>query len=184
MKEQLTLKNGRTVWLKSAEESDAAALAAHFRQAGGETDFLSFGADDCPYTEESCRLFIRESLTDGAEAVLVAYADGVLIGEARLIAAARKRFCHTAELAISVLREYHAQGLGTVLLRELLRYAKAHGCDSVHLTVDADNAVALALYRRFGFSEYGRYARASYYGGEYHDTIYMCRYFSREEELQ
>ena len=51
--------------------------------------------------------------------------------------------------------EEHARGagLGAALLAAALEQARERGCRRVELDTNEDNAAALALYHRFGFSE-------------------------------
>lgn len=53
---------------------------------------------------------------------------------------------------MAVNQEYRRQGLGTAVLCALCRWAaETHGAQTAYLQVVADNAPALALYRRLGF---------------------------------
>ena len=185
MEKYLSMKNGASFLLKTAEDSDAAALAAHLKQAGGESNFLSFGAEDCPYTEQSTLEMIRKAQSGRLGLVLLAYADEVLAGELFLFAGSRKRFQHVGELGISVLKDYWACGIGTALMTEALRIADEDiGFDSIRLETDADNRIAQHLYRNFGFADCGRYERASFYDGGYHAVLTMNRYRRSTEETQ
>jgi ribosomal-protein-alanine N-acetyltransferase len=64
-------------------------------------------------------------------------------------------------LTIAVHPSTQGAGLGRALLDRLIAEVRAQGCTSLHLEVAADNASALALYARAGFSETGR--RRGYY---------------------
>ncbi len=64
-------------------------------------------------------------------------------------------------LTIAVAPEARRNGEGRALLDGFLRTALARGAETAFLEVAADNAAALALYRRSGFSEAGR--RRGYY---------------------
>ena len=181
MQKPITLKNGTALLLRSAEEGDAAAFASHLRQCASETDFLSFGAEDCPHTTESCREEILTSIRDPRAPCLFAFYGTQLVGEVCIHPSWRKRLSHVGELAISITQDFCAQGLGTILMREILALADSAGYDSIKLTVDSDNAAAIHLYRSFGFAPYGHYERAAFYRGGYHATELMCRYRSKED---
>lgn len=53
---------------------------------------------------------------------------------------------------LAVLPAYRRRGIGTVLMRELLRWCADQGAAFVELTCTPDNRAALALYARFGFA--------------------------------
>lgn len=79
-------------------------------------------------------------------------------------------------LTIAVRPEARGRGLGSALLRDVLAAAAARGAGRMVLEVAADNAAALALYRREGFAECGR--RKGYYvapDGRRIDALIMAR---------
>ena len=64
-------------------------------------------------------------------------------------------------LTIAVDPPARGKGVGRALLAENLRQAANAGARAMFLEVDADNAAALALYKRLGFVKVGE--RAGYY---------------------
>jgi [ribosomal protein S18]-alanine N-acetyltransferase len=64
-------------------------------------------------------------------------------------------------LTIAVEPSARGKGVGRALLAENLRQAARAGARTMFLEVDLDNAPALALYERFGFSKVGE--RIGYY---------------------
>jgi [ribosomal protein S18]-alanine N-acetyltransferase len=64
-------------------------------------------------------------------------------------------------LTIAVDQPVRGKGVGRALLAETLRQAANAGARAMFLEVDADNAAALALYKRLGFVKVGE--RAGYY---------------------
>jgi [ribosomal protein S18]-alanine N-acetyltransferase len=64
-------------------------------------------------------------------------------------------------ITIAVAPEARRKGAGKALLAEFEAQARAREADTGFLEVAADNAVALALYRRAGWQENGR--RKGYY---------------------
>ncbi len=64
-------------------------------------------------------------------------------------------------LTIAVARAHRRQGLGWKLMDAVLRELHRERAEALFLEVDEHNAAAIALYRRFGFSEVGK--RPNYY---------------------
>lgn len=54
-------------------------------------------------------------------------------------------------LGIAVAEKYQGQGLGSLMLNNLLEYSKANNVDIIYLTVDRDNIKAISLYEKNGF---------------------------------
>lgn len=55
--------------------------------------------------------------------------------------------------SLLTLPQARGRGAGRRVVETLLAWARAHGAGTAYLQVEADNAPALALYRRFGFAE-------------------------------
>jgi len=58
------------------------------------------------------------------------------------------------ELGIAVDKAFRSQGIGRVLLRELIKLAKNEELEAVSLSVDPNN-YALILYKSEGFEKFG-----------------------------
>ena len=74
---------------------------------------------------------------------------------------------HAGIFALKTAARWRGRGLGRAMVAALLEEARLRGAATAYLQVTADNAPALALYRRFGFApayEYWYRARA----GEQH----------------
>jgi ribosomal protein S18 acetylase RimI-like enzyme len=69
----------------------------------------------------------------------------------------------TPELAIAVVPNARGKGIGAALLDALLDHARAEGHEAISLSVDRENAGAIALYERYGFERVG----------EEHDSVTM-----------
>ena len=87
---------------------------------------------------------------------LVALADGKIIGAvwARILSGDIKGFGNiddqTPEFAISVYKPYRGKGIGTQLMRRMLRLLKENGYAKASLAVQKDN-YAVKMYQDVGF---------------------------------
>ena len=59
---------------------------------------------------------------------------------------------HAGLFAVHTAVGFRGRGLGRAVVAALLAEAQRHGARTAYLQVTADNAAALALYRRFGFA--------------------------------
>ena len=87
-------------------------------------------------------------------------------------------------LGISVAREYQRRGVGAALMAALCDYAdRWAGVLRLELTVYADNAPAIALYRKFGFQTEGTHRAYALRDGAYADVLAMARLHPRPPTL-
>ncbi|CAM8680831.1 N-acetyltransferase [Leclercia adecarboxylata] len=107
---------------------------------------------------------------------LVACLDDKVVGHLALDVMENPRRSHVATFGISVSAEVQGRGAGSALMREMINL-----CDNwlrierIELTVFADNAPAIALYRKYGFEVEGTGKRFALRDGEFVDALYMAR---------
>ena len=106
---------------------------------------------------------------------LVAERAGGVVGSAALNRYPGRR-AHCGGLGIMVHDDHHGQGVGTALFAALTDTADRWlGLLRLELTVFADNAPAIALYRRFGFVVEGRLRCYAFRDGCHADALAMAR---------
>ncbi len=155
--------------IRAARVSDAEALHA-LRDLPG----YRFGTLSVPFqTLEETRRFI-ESRPSGHVAIVA------LLGEKLVGAAGFERYQgrrnHVAYLGMGVHDDHVGQGIGTALLRALIDTADNWlGIRRMELTVYADNAPAIALYRRHGFEAEGTLRSFAFRDGQFVDALTMAR---------
>ncbi|RXY57643.1 N-acetyltransferase [Klebsiella pneumoniae] len=88
----------------------------------------------------------------------------------------RPRRSHVADFGVSVDSRWHNRGVASALMRTMIDM-----CDNwlrverIELTVFADNAPAIAVYKKYGFEIEGTGRRYALRNGEYVDAYYMAR---------
>ncbi len=160
--------------IRRASAKDAAALARHM------SDPAVFGGLlQLPYPSEEAwqKRLTDGALATGADVVLVAERAGELVGHVGLMAAsAQVRRRHVMGLGISVAPEAQRQGVGRALMAAACDYAdRWAGVLRIELTVYTDNAVAIHLYRNFGFETEGTMKGYALRDGAYVDVYAMAR---------
>lgn len=143
-KESFTIERGTP--------ADAAELIEYLQAIGGETENLSFGPDDFPFTVESEVEYLEKQLDSPDRVLYVARAGGRIVGDASL-SRGQRRMRHRGEFGISVLRAMWGKGIGTALAQKVLAFARENGFEQVFLEVRSDNARAIHLYEKLGFSK-------------------------------
>ncbi len=100
------------------------------------------------------RRFVLGNLRSAA-AQFVAVDEGRVVGWCDITPKTREALRHSGVLGMGVAAKHRGIGVGARLLAATLEAAFASGLKRVELTVLAENAAAIALYRRFGFETEG-----------------------------
>lgn len=160
--------------LRDAVREDAAMLCAAERAVVRQHDGLLVSEPDELFEP----LFLQRiaSLHDGRGRYLIAEADGGPVGHACLWPMPLRRIAHVLRLDLCVHVGHWRQGHGEALLRALLDWAGGQpSARKVELLVRAENAAAVALYRKLGFVEEGRLReRVRLPSGRFVDDISMA----------
>lgn len=153
----IALKNGKSCRIRNGTESDGRAVFECFNLTHEETDFLLSYPEENSYDPAKEGLFLKQKTESENEIELVAEVDGKIVGTAGIEAVGAKyKVRHRAELGISVVREFWGLGIGRALVQACIECARSAGYIQLELSVVAENARAISLYKAFGFSEYGR----------------------------
>ncbi len=89
----------------------------------------------------------------------------------------RGRYTDTREhgvLGISVLRQYRGFGLGSKMMKTLMKESRRAGLRSLQLEVFANNAPAIHVYEKSGFEQVGRIPRKIHRGSRFFDIVLMA----------
>ena len=160
--------------VRRATVDDAAAFA---RIMGDPAVYP--GLMQMPHTSEE---IWRARLAEGSEpgkidVTFAAEHGGEVVGTAGLHPvgpALRRR--HAMMLGLSVAASAQGQGVGSALMQAMCDYAdRWMAVLRLELTVYADNAPAIALYRKFGFEVEGRHRGYALRDGRFVDVLSMAR---------
>lgn len=107
---------------------------------------------------------------------LTAELNGVPCGIVTLYVQAYKKLMHQSEFGIIVASGMRGKGIGSFLLKSVMRLAKEQfRLELLHLQVYAENP-AIRLYKRFGFREFGRQTHWIKESDRYVGRIFMERF--------
>lgn len=156
--------------VRAAEPSDVPQIAEIFNQPRAV-----WGTLQTPYTSVAAREQRFATLGD-SDAMLIAEAEGRVVGTIGLHREKHHRRAHAAHLGMAVHDAYAGRGVGTALMAAVVDLAdRWWNIRRLELNVYADNARAIALYERFGFEREGLMRAYAWRDGEYVDSIAMAR---------
>jgi putative acetyltransferase len=107
---------------------------------------------------------------------LVAEVDGRVVGSAGLHVEDNVRRRHCGSIGMMVHDDFQGRGVGSALMVAMIDLADNWlGLERIELIVYTDNAPAIHLYQKFGFSIEGTGRRYALRQGVYIDAHYMAR---------
>ncbi len=152
----LTLRDGACVKLRSPAEDDAPRLLAYIDAVRRETTGILFAPEDELPTLEWERNWIRGNREKTGIQIMAEDEAGNMIALCSAGSDARYRIRHRADIGISVRAAWCERGLGTLLMKELVAWARAEpSVEVLTLGVYADNPRALRVYEKVGFTRDG-----------------------------
>jgi len=150
----VTLRGGRRVTLRSIQPDDAAALQAALGRLSAESRYMRFMSAVNELSPSMLKYAVRP--VAGRDLALVALADpasesaeGNIVGGARYIADPAFETC---EFGIAVGDDWCGTGLASLLMKELVRSARARGLKAMEGFVLAGNTSMRNLAKRLGFA--------------------------------
>ena len=173
-------RQGKNIVIRSLQQNDAEALCRYMNALSGERTFLRFQGEQLTLEEEMAYLSGQLQRMEQNQMIqLVALCEGTVVGAADVN---RKDLVekHVGVLGMSVAQPYRGEGIGALLLETVLKEAAAQlpHLRIIILEVFSDNTLAIAMYQKYGFVEYGRLPEGILHNQSYVDTVYMYRKFS------
>ncbi len=174
--ETITLNDGRTLILRSAEEKDAVTILDYIRKTAEETHYLIRYPEEISIDLEREKEIIRNNLESEGSVWFTVFDGEKAIGNCSI---SRNRnhlkLRHRCDFAIAIEQAYCGSGLGTILMQKAIDNAREMGFEQMELGTYADNEIAIALYKKMGFRECGRTPRAfKLKDGTYIDEVNMA----------
>ena len=171
----LTTKTGSELYLRNGDAPDGDAALAVFNKTHAETEYLLTYPDESSMTAEQEAEFLAQATKSAREIEILVFVDGQLAGTAGISAVGKPcKLVHRAEFGIGILQAYWGQEIGYALTAACIDCARRAGYLQLELDVVADNARAIALYKKLGFVEYGRNPRGfRKRNGDYQELVYM-----------
>lgn len=163
--------------IREAEPGGDAELVTLLNRVSLETDFTSLDREGILLTDTEMELFLDKQARSENQITLLALLNDEIAGLVNITADQRKRVRHIGDLFIVIGKKYWNNGLGSLLLEEVVEWAQASGIlRRLQLTVQTRNQAAVHLYQKNGFVIEGRQERGAYIEeGEFIDVYFMGR---------
>jgi putative acetyltransferase len=121
----------------------------------------------------------RKRLAEPAEghfSLVACVESGELVGQLGLHTSPRPRRRHVGQIGMAVRDDWHGKGVGTALMQAAVDLADQWlNLTRLELEVFVDNAPAIQLYKKFGFTIEGTHVDFAFREGQYVDTYFMAR---------
>lgn len=157
----------KRIIIRPLEKIDTKALLEFANTLIAEDTFLMLSGKKMTYKEED--KYVRDSLAGMKkhEKIRLVATDGDLIVGSAEIRRGDRRKRHVGELGISILKPYRGQGLGNRLMETLIAESNRLGLRMIILHCFETNSAAIAMYKKFGFTQSGTIPGAYLYKGDY-----------------
>ena len=113
--------------IREAEPGDAVELVSFLNRVSVETDFTSLDRDGILMTDTEMELFLDKQAHSENQITLLALLNDEIAGLVNITADQRKRVRHIGDLFIVIGQKYWNNGLGSLLLEEVVEWAQASG---------------------------------------------------------
>lgn len=85
----------------------------------------------------------------------------------------RPAYKYTVENSLYIHRDYRGQGLGKLLLEQIIKHAIAQQLHSIIAVIDADNELSISLHQKFGFAHVGTFREVGFKFGRWLDAAFL-----------
>ena len=143
-----TLRDGRRVEIRALRHEDRTGLEDAVRRASAESLRRRFFAVRRHFSEQEMEFFSDIDFVSHVALVVVADEGGgpVIVGGGRYVVLEPGR----AEVAFALIDDYHGQGIGAALMRDLAAIAREAGLKELIAEVLPENMAMLNVFRKSG----------------------------------
>jgi RimJ/RimL family protein N-acetyltransferase len=182
---EVQLKNGQHLVLRKPVAADAEKMVEYLNNVGGESDNLLFGKGEFRLTVEQEMEYIKSISNSPNTLMLLGIIDNNIVSVAQISSSNRKRIAHNSEISVSVKKEHWRNGIGTIIMNELICFAKEHDTiRNISLCVKASNHNAIKVYEKLGFLKVGVHRNFFNVDGVFDDEILMDLYLYEKVAIE
>lgn len=171
-------KDGKNIIIRSVIQEDASATLNIKHSSILEEVHQLVTPEEFKTTLESETKWIEKHIENPYYIAIVAILDDKIVGLIDFSNGPKERISHTGDFGMSVEKSVRSLGIGTLLLKALIDWAKATDkIEKINLRVHSDNNIAIGLYKKMGFEIEGVQKRDLKYGPDkYVGTVFMGKF--------
>jgi RimJ/RimL family protein N-acetyltransferase len=170
--EARTARDGRRWTLRPARPTDGRGLARLFAAVRSEGRWLITAPGAVSEPSES--FWISEMIRAAEHLVLVAEADGEVVGNILVSVDRGVATEHIGVLSITIADGWRDVGIGSVLVETAQRWSRERGLRKLSLGVFPENERAIAVYAKRGFVREGLRRLQYRSGSAFRDEVLMA----------
>lgn len=174
---KVVLKDGTKCILRSPNDKDAESMIEYLKITSDETYFMVRYPEEITMKVEDEKESINYTINSETDLMIAAFVNNELAGNAGISAVRNHiKLKHRAVFGISIKQKYWNNGIGDIIIKEIINVAGIMGYEQIELGVFADNKRATSLYKKNGFEVWGNTKNAfKLKDGTYRDEIIMGR---------
>lgn len=149
----IILKDGRMAVLRSPKPEDVDGIIEYLLVSAGETEFILRYPEECQkYTRENESEFLKQVNSSDNRIMLVCEVEGRIAGNCEISFGTNLKTRHRASVGIALTSEFWNLGIGTAMLKQLIKFAEERK-ELIQIELDfvEGNVRARALYEKMGF---------------------------------
>lgn len=151
------MRTGEKILIREGNVEDSEALLETVREYVLTSRYLIVAPDELENTVADEAKWIRELRQNPNSLLLLALHNGAVIGNLDLTGSEEEYEDQSGLITMGLLQEYRNKGLGSILLREAVAWArKNHKLQVLCLQVERANKSAVRLYQKAGFKVEGK----------------------------
>ena len=178
-------KSGKKIIVRDLKPDDVDYLFDYITEIGMEDTYIHVNPKSLITYDEEIKYVADcvEKIANKKMIKLLAFLEDELIGVVDINVQPR-RMQHIGLLGITVKKAYRGDGIGKQLMELAIKEAEEKlNLTQITLGCFANNTVGLALYKKLGFTEYGRLPKGIFRKGDYIDKVLMHKEITSEKQL-
>ena len=171
------LKDGRELFLRTAQVKDASQIVKLMRDVVNEGPFTLAEPDEYKSTVKSESKKIKRYKDSPGKIYLVVEVNKEITGFISFDNWDTRRTAHTGFFSVFIKKKWRGKGIGKILVNGMLDWAKENPMiRKISLYVFSTNKNAIALYKKLGFRQEGKFMNDMIIDGKFVHSIAMYKW--------